>query len=218
VVTSTVAAFDVDGTLLDGESLFRFLGTLLGPPGLAAVCVRTAVRAAARLPRLDRDTGKAALLRTALCGRGVAQTESVGQYFAERLLATRVRPDALQALRAHQAAGHQVVLISASPGMYIRPLGSLLGVDGALCTELEVGADGTYTGALSGSNARGIEKLHLLDRWLAQQGLQRDQVLIHAYGDSSGDDELLAAAGSRAQDRRRQRVLAFDVPPPDLRS
>jgi len=216
VVTSTIAAFDVDGTLLEGESLFRFLGTLLGPAGLAAVCVRTAVRVVARPPRLNRDAGKETLLRTAMRGRGVAQTESVGHHFAEQLLATRVRPDALQALRAHQAAGHQVVLISASLGMYIRPLGSLLGVDGALCTELELSADGTYTGALSGANARGPEKVHLLDAWLARLGLQRDQVVLHAYGDSSGDDELLAAAGSRAQDRRRQRVLAFDAPSPDI--
>ena len=56
--------------------------------------------------------------------------------------------------------------------------------------ELEVGADGALTGALVGPNVRGPEKEVRLRAWL--DGDEPD--LLWAYGNSSGDRELLAMA------------------------
>ena len=104
----------------------------------------------------------------------------------------RQRSDTPHRLAWHQSQGHQVVLFSASLGPYLRPLGRLLGVDGVLCTDAVVDADGRYSGELAGANCRGPEKARLLREWLRQRGI--DNAELWAYGDSVGDRELLSLA------------------------
>ncbi|MGA1052242.1 MAG: haloacid dehalogenase-like hydrolase, partial [Ilumatobacteraceae bacterium] len=61
-------------------------------------------------------------------------------------------------------------------------------------TRLEIGGDGACTGRLDGPNCRGAEKVRRLTDWLESDGLGLGEVTLWAYGDSSGDRELLAAA------------------------
>ena len=95
--------------------------------------------------------------------------------------------------RWHRAQGHHVVLVSASFGVYLRPLAEALGVDGVVATELTV-EDGRCTGALAGGNCRGIEKVVRLHAYLDEHFGGREAVELWAYGDSPGDLELLADA------------------------
>ncbi len=185
----TVAAFDVDGTLTTGDCVLPFLRRVGGPwrllaaiVSLAPVAVRTA------LGRLDRDDAKARLVRVALRGRDAAAVVTAGEAFAAEIERDRLRADTLARLRWHQRAGHAVVLVSASLAPYLEPLGARLGVDAVLCTRL-VTHDGRLTGELDGPNCRGPEKAA---RLLAWSGGRPD--VLYAYGDSSGDDELLALA------------------------
>ena len=60
-----------------------------------------------------------------------------------------------------------------------------------ICTELEA-VDGVLTGELAGGNCRGPMKATRLQAWMGDPS--PDSVLAWAYGDSSGDDELLALA------------------------
>ena len=108
---------------------------------------------------------------------------AAGTRYAARLL-PRLRPDGLERVRWHQQRGDRVVLVSASLGVYLRPLADELGLDGVEAVELVVDADGLLTGAMIGPNCRGPEKVVRLDG-----GNE-----LWAYGDSTGDDELLAAA------------------------
>jgi phosphatidylglycerophosphatase C len=90
-----------------------------------------------------------------------------------------------------------VVIISASPEVYVRVAGTILGVDGALATRLAVGPDGRLTGGYQGKNCRGSEKLRRLIEHLEAQGLMRSDGSppeLWAYGNSRGDLRLLAAA------------------------
>ena len=70
----------------------------------------------------------------------------------------------------HRQAGHRVVIVSASPTVYLDAAGRRLGVDAVLATELEVGADGRLTGRLAGPNCRGEEKVKRLQAWLDGSG------------------------------------------------
>jgi phosphatidylglycerophosphatase C len=64
-----------------------------------------------------------------------------------------------------------------------------LGVAHVLSTGLDVDANGLCTGRLRGANCRGPEKATRLQTLLAGE-----EVELWAYGNSVGDDEMLALA------------------------
>lgn len=184
-----MAAFDVDGTLTRRDCVLPFL-VRTARWRLPGVFLRRPRAAATALARRDRDALKA-LACLSLRGLDQGTLERCGAAFAGRVHAQGLRPDTSARLAAHRARGHLVVLVSASLGPYLDPLGALLGVDAVLCTRLEL-ADGVCTGRLDGPNCRGPEKAARLRAWLAAEGL--DPVELWAYGDSAGDDALLAMA------------------------
>ncbi len=196
---STLAAFDVDGTLTRRDTLLPFLRRLCGTHRLARGLARHGLALSAMVVgRVERDTVKDALLVHLLAGWAAEEVRAAGVDYAGFLVqADRLRPDTLARLKAHQAAGHRVVLVSASPDVYLTPLGQHLGVDAVLCSALEEGTDGRLTGRLTGRNCRGPEKVARLEAWLDDDGSNVSGAgvpYLYAYGDSSGDRELLTRA------------------------
>lgn len=196
----TVAAFDFDGTLTRRDSLLPFLVFVCGAGATARALVAEAYRfARVLLGRESRDEAKEALLTRLLSGVDARPLRESGELFAGRLVNRELRPEMRRRLEWHRRAGHRVVIVSASPTIYLETVGRLLGVDAVLATELEVGPDGRLTGKLLGQNCRGEEKAIRLRAWLdtenhrtAGQGNPPRQVW--AYGDSPGDSEMLALA------------------------
>ena len=95
----------------------------------------------------------------------------------------------LERLRWHGGEGHEIVIVSASLDSYLAPLAPRLGVGHVISSSLEVDDHGLVTGRLVGGNVRGPEKASRLQAWLGDGPIE-----LWAYGDSSGDDELLAMA------------------------
>ncbi len=185
-----VAAFDLDGTLTRRDSVGPFLARVAGWRLVAAVLRRP--RTLARgLVRRDHDLLKA-LVCSSLAGVDEERIRSEGAAFAQTIVESRLRTDTAARLRRHQELGHAVVLVSASLEPYVEPLGDLLAVDDVLCTQLAIGSDGRLTGELRGPNCRGPEKERRLREWL--HGREIDAPILWAYGDSAGDDALLAMA------------------------
>jgi phosphatidylglycerophosphatase C len=185
-----VAAFDVDGTLTTRDCVTPFLRraagsrlwtTLLGHP----------LALGASLARRDRDRLKE-LACSALRGTDSSAIDALGVGFAREVAAEWLRDDTVARLRRHRELGHTVILASASLDPYLVPLGELLAVDAVVCTVLERGADGRLTGRLDGANCRGAEKARRVRDWLEGAALAGSD--LWAYGDSSGDDELLTLA------------------------
>lgn len=188
-----VAAFDFDGTLTWRDTLLPFLRRLLGTPNflwLLFACSPWLIAFALRL--ISNHHAKARLLQAALAGRSVAEVQRCAQAFVQTYLPGQWRPWALQQLVQHQQAGHRCLLVSASTSLYMHLVGSSLGVDTVLCTEMEV-AKGRYTGQLATPNCHGEEKVRRLQAWLATEYGERTPVL-HAYGDTSGDHPMLRLA------------------------
>jgi len=187
--TRRVAAFDFDGTLTLRDTLAPFLRAVAGPRDLAVAVVQTAPRfAIAMLSDRARDAAKAALLRRVLAGRSEAWLRELAERYAEAIVTRQMRSGMPERIEWHRREGHEIVIVSASPTIYLDAIGRRLGVDGVLATELEVGADGLLTGELVGANVRRAEKVRRLEAWLG------GDAEIWAYGDSTGDRELLERA------------------------
>lgn len=194
----TVAAFDFDGTLTRRDTLLPFLVQLCGPSRVAwALASEAPVLASVALGRGDRDAGKARLLARVLAGRPLAAVQAVVDSYAADVTARRLRPDTVTRLRWHVRNGHDVVVVSASPELYVAPIVRRLGVPTVLATGLEVDAADRLTGRLLGANVRGPEKERRL-----REHLGSEPVTLYAYGDSTGDRELLAMADVGLQVRR----------------
>jgi len=190
----TVAAFDFDGTITRHDSLLPFLAHLMG----RRRTFRGLVTLSTQVPRAvaggaSRDVLKQNLLYQLLVGQPVDAAERAADSFADRLMGGHLRADTLERIRSHRAAGHELVMVSASPELYVIPIARRLGFAAALATRLEVGPDGRFTGRLVGHNCRGPEKVRRLQEWLGGE-----TPVVVAYGDSRGDREMLAFAGDGA--------------------
>ncbi len=99
------------------------------------------------------------------------------------------RPLALAVLEAHRAAGDHLVLLSASPDLYVPRIGQMLGFERTLCTEIEWQGE-RLDGRLKTPNRRGEEKLQCLT-WLREQYPGSSVI---AYGNSASDLDHLRQA------------------------
>ena len=186
-----VAAFDFDGTISRRDTLGPFLVRVAGSAQFArTLLARTPQFAAVTLGRADRDAEKEAVITRLVAGRTAASIAAAGRAYADHLWARqRFRPESLARLRWHRDQGHDIVIVSASLDAYLTPLAPRLGVDHVISCRLETDAAELVTGRLIGPNVRGPEKALRLREWLGDASVE-----LWAYGDSSGDDELLAMA------------------------
>ncbi len=184
----TLAAFDVDNTLTTRDCVLPFMRRVAGDSGLVLSAARHGLALSKAAAGRDRDRAKASMCRSIFAHRSQSQINGIGTSYAEHVFTRWMRPDTLGRLQWHQRQGHQVALVSASLGAYLHPLGTLLGVNHVVCTELEAHGD-VLTGELDGGNCRGTAKV---ERLLKRFGSRPSAVW--AYGDSAGDRELLAWA------------------------
>jgi phosphatidylglycerophosphatase C len=202
-----IAAFDFDGTLTHRDTLVPFLVRACGARRVAAAASRVAPTAArARLGRLQaavhhRDEVKAALVRHLLAGREAVWLADEAERFAATL-PRRIRPEMARQVAWHREAGHELVIVSAGLDVYLGPYGSAAGFDHVIAVELEVDEAGVLTGELAAPNVRGPEKATRLRAWLAGD----DPDFVWAYGNSSGDRELLELADVPVWMSRRQKA------------
>jgi phosphatidylglycerophosphatase C len=185
-----VAAFDFDGTLAHKDTFVPFLVTACGRARLAlaaAVCV-------GRTRRTDRDELKVALVGQLFRGWPTSRLDELGRAYAAKL-PELLRPELVERVRWHRDQGHAVVIVSASLEVYLRPLAAELDIDDVLAVEMVADESGRLTGAVvGGANTRGPLKVQRLRDWLAGRFGEGTAVELWAYGDSAGDEELLAAA------------------------
>jgi phosphatidylglycerophosphatase C len=185
-----VAAFDFDGTITTLDTLRDFVLFAVGPARYAAGALRAAPWAIGALARVcDRGSAKERFLAATIGGMPRPELEATARRYVAQRLPAVVRPEMLARIRQHGQLGHELVLVSASPTLYLAPWAAQAGFDAVLATELDYGDD-AFTGRLCGPNCWGPEKVRRLRQWF---GGDRPGVL-YAYGDSRGDREMLALA------------------------
>lgn len=196
-----VAAFDFDGTITRRDTLVPFFAFAAG----RRTAGRAAVGQLSSLRQLTtpgwRDQRKIDTVRALFRGWPVSDYEAAGERYAATL-PRLFRPATLDRIRWHRDEGHELVIVSASLEVYLRHVAPDLGVDHVIAVELQDDGRGRLTGELAAPNVRGPQKARRLRSWLGT-----DDVELWAYGDSAGDDHLLAMAdhptwvGARARRR-----------------
>jgi phosphatidylglycerophosphatase C len=185
-----LVAFDFDGTLSYRDSFMAFLAWRSGPARYALGLLRLAPAALAYLADRDRGRLKAAAARIFLRNLTRSDLDSSCDAFASSPLGLRlIRPDAERCWRRWRDAGAELVIVTASPEEVVAPFARRLGADRLIGTRLKFDSDHRVDGAFEGENCRGPEKVGRL------KAVYGDDVrLAAAYGDTSGDLELLALA------------------------
>ena len=191
----TLAAFDLDGTVISTNVVETYLWARLPQLGPAAK-VREFTGLLSRLPgylgaeRRDRSDFLRAVYRRFEGIELEALEQSVDHQLAD-FMADRVAPDAIARIEEHRASGHTTVLLTGAVRPFTRPLAHLFDV--IVAAELETDADGICTGFLQGPPMVGESRSAWLRHYSALHGIDlRD---CYAYADSHVDLPMLKAVG-----------------------
>ncbi|MFN9279814.1 MAG: HAD family hydrolase [Betaproteobacteria bacterium] len=205
-MTSTLALFDLDHTLLSGDSDVLWCEWLM-TQGLLE-------RATFEPRNAAMEAGyKAGTVSVAeICGfyvgtragRTLEQWHPMRQRFLVEEIAPRIPPAARDQVRHHQDAGHTVVLTTATNRVITELTAQHLDIEHLIATECEVGADGCFTGRVAGTPNMREGKVAGLQAWLTERGTCLEALDSIAYSDSMNDAPLLSAA---------RRAVAVDPDP-----
>lgn len=187
-----IVAFDFDGTLTVSDSFTAFLAWRAGPRRHAAGLAKLAPAAIRYLADKDRGRIKAAAVREFLLGVPRRELEAQARAFAAAFAPRLLRPDAVATWREWRAKGALLVIVTASPETTVAPFAEALGADVLLGTRLAFDDHDRVSGAFAGENCRGEEKVLRL-RARFGDGVR----LAAAYGDTSGDSQMLDIAEVR---------------------
>lgn len=193
---SVLAAFDLDGTLLQTNVVETYLWARLPQQGPIARA-REVGEVALNLPRyLGADRrDRSDFLRTLYrryAGMRMAELErNVDQHMAP-LVADRLSPQAVERIRAHREAGHTTILLTGVVRPLTRPLEDLFDV--VVAADLDVDADGVCTGFLTAPPMVGESRSAWLRHYAALHGI--DLAKSYAYADSHVDLPMLTTVGN----------------------
>ncbi|HET7179960.1 MAG TPA: HAD-IB family hydrolase [Chryseosolibacter sp.] len=189
---STLVLFDFDGTITYRDTLVEFARFYAGSRRyLFGLAMLTPVMAlyAARL--IANWKAKQYFLGCFFRGEEISYFNSRCLDFSTAVLPSLIRPAALAAIEQYQNEGATIAVVSASAENWVKPW---CDTHGLLClaTQLEI-REGRITGNLEGRNCYGDEKVcRIRERFNLS-----DYNQIIAYGDSSGDKEMLNLAHHR---------------------
>ena len=195
----TLAIFDLDNTLLGGDSDHAW-GEFLINKNLVdakqhretndgfyqAYCDGT----------LDINAYLVFVLAT-LSGKSADELNDLHNDFMAEMIAPMWLHKAEAVLQQHRDNGDSLLIITATNDFITRPIANKLGVDDILASNAEI-KNGVYTGKPTGVPCFKEGKVTRLQQWLEQQrinGLAFDLSNAWFYSDSHNDIPLLEAVG-----------------------
>lgn len=189
----SVAVFDLDGTIMRGDSYLQFL--LFGLKRLPGRRLRLPdLAAAAALHKAgfrDNTWLKCYFLKAVFGGIDRPAMEWLTDAFVSRVFHTYLFADALNRIDGHRQAGDRLVLASASLDIYVKKIGDRLGFDDVVCTAAAWADDDTVSGRLVNGNCYGAAKVSLV-RWHLDAAYPG--VPLTVYTDHHSDLPLLRSA------------------------
>lgn len=190
---ASVAVFDLDGTLLSGDSLIPFLLHYGAAEKRIAALSRLPIYLSGFVLRiLPADRLKEQLCRAFFRGQALATIRARAQEFCDGWLHHNLNPVGMDQLKQHQLkqhrkAGHRIILLTAGPDIIVEVLAEALGIKEVVCTKLMTEGNRCW-GCFDGRNCKGSVKLERLTAYLDCSIAPRNSF---AYGDSQSDLPVL---------------------------
>jgi HAD superfamily hydrolase (TIGR01490 family) len=191
-----LAVFDMEGTIISSNVVESYVWAKMAdlePDEWPAELVGVFGRIPRYLAIDRRDRGD--FLRTFFRryeGASVEGIERLVDRHVGEFMLQKASPAAIRRIREHRAAGHRTLLLTAAAHPFLKPLEPLFDV--VIGAELQVDAEGRYTGFMSQPPLVGEARAAWLRRHSALEGV--DLRHSYAYADSYSDLPLLRAVGN----------------------
>jgi alcohol-forming fatty acyl-CoA reductase len=191
-----VVAFDMEGTIIASNVVESYVWAKMAdlePDEWPAELVDVFGRIPRYLQIDRRDRGD--FLRTFFRRYEGASVEGIDRLIEQHVgefMLQKASPASIRRIREHRAAGHRTLLLTAAATAFLRPLAPLF--DLVVGADLEVDADGRYTGFMSTPPLVGEARAAWLRRFAQAEGI--DLKKSYAYADSYSDLPLLRAVGN----------------------
>jgi len=203
-----LAVFDLDDTVVNGDTFIRFLiACLRAYPLRVFRCLHLPFAVAMHLAGMRDNTWlKITFLRAIVGGLTRHQIVSITTPYVAQTLTKCVKTAAVETMAQHREAGRTLILASASPDLYVHEIGKQLGFDQVVATRVAfrrnasdaneqidedtVHNDDVCTGNLIGNNCYGAHKVSILKTAVSNNV----DDYIAAYSDHHSDLPLLQLA------------------------
>lgn len=190
----TAALFDMDGTLLQGESQFGFL-VWCWRCGIAPRwrALRVLAVYLLYLSGIERDAVSLRQVGFELFkGLEVSKINLAGEKFFKTYLQSRIRRRARDLVLAHQEAGHLLALVTSASESVARPFARSLGIEILIATRLK-SENGIFTGERELPEPYAYGKQGLVLKLCDEQGICARN--SYAYSDHHSDLAFLEVVG-----------------------
>jgi HAD superfamily hydrolase (TIGR01490 family) len=206
----SLALFDLDHTLLDGDSNTLWLDYLVGHGHLPDAVRQQQVDYLARYAAEKLDIADYLDFHLQLLTqRPLAEWLAVRADFVAVEIVPRISPAAREAVALHRAKNHRLAIITATHSFLSSAIGELFGVP-VIAPRAEV-RDGYLSGRIEGALCFREKKLTCLSIWMESEGLDNEAIgERYFYSDSANDLPLLEAVSHpvTVNPDRRLAVLA----------
>jgi HAD superfamily hydrolase (TIGR01490 family) len=189
---NVIAIFDIDGTLVKGQSQKLFL-SYLSRNGLIPLTIYFRLLVWFLLYKMNFIQNPASMMKKAflfLKGYNVKYINEICHDFFQKDLSKTFYKVSLEKVKYHQDLGHKLLLISNAIEPIVKEVASYLGVSDFLATTLEI-VDDKYTGNIL-DIMYGERKLLALNNFYHAHGINDRNTWI--YSDHESDLPLLRSA------------------------
>ncbi|MBS7808689.1 HAD family hydrolase [Variovorax sp. PCZ-1] len=124
--------------------------------------------------------------------RGATESIALRADYMTAVVEKHIKKPALDLLEKHRAAGDEVLMVTATNEFVTEPIAKRFGIEHLIAVQLEVGADGWYTGRSRGTPSYQAGKVERVRQWLSERGKTWADVSHSTfYSDSMNDLPLL---------------------------
>ena len=135
---------------------------------------------------------------SAIVRQGASKSIAAHADFMRIVIQKGIKEQALKLVQDHQAAGDDVLIVTATNAFVTRPIAAAFGVQELIAVDLVLddapGGTGWYTGEIAGVPSFREGKVTRVAQWLAARGLAWETVHTTFYSDSINDLPLLEKA------------------------